>query len=134
MENPSDWLESNGFPLRGIISSRGSPNERISGFVFLQPCVKQLLSFLQDTRHLIQIIEEINQKSLEKEVSLDGIALVTLDVESMYNNMPEELTMVASKDFVEKGREGDKENPKVKTQAILEALNLCLKSNYFKFN
>ena len=39
VENPSDWLESNGFPLRGII--RGSPPEKISGFVdiFLQPCM-----------------------------------------------------------------------------------------------
>ena len=117
MENPSDWLESNGFPLRGIISSRGSPTERISGFVdiFLQPCMKQLLSFLQDTKHLLQIIEEINQKSLEEEVSLDGVALVTLHVEPMYNKMPEEVAKVASKEFLEKGREGDKENLKMKT-------------------
>ena len=99
VENPSDWLDSNGFPLRGIISGRGSPTERLSGFVdfFLQPGMKQLPSFLQDTKHLLQIIDEINQKILEEEVSLDGVALVTLDVESMYNNMPEELARVASK-------------------------------------
>ena len=102
LENPSDW-PSNSFPLRGII--RGSPPEKISGFVdiFLQPCMKQLLSFLQDTKHLLHIIEEINQKSLE--VSLDGVALVKLHVEPMYNKMPEEVAKVASKEFLEKGRE-----------------------------
>ena len=124
VDNPSDWLESNGFPLRGIISSRGSPTERISGFVdiFLQPCMKQLLSFLQDTKHLLQIIEEINQKSLEEEVSLDGVALVTLDADSMYNNIPEELAMVASKDFLERGREGDKKKSSSEDTVYLGSL------------
>ena len=40
--------------------------------------------------------------------------LVTLDVEAMYNNMTDVL--------------------KVKSQSILEALDLCLKNNYFSFN
>ena len=96
--------------------------------------MKQLPSFLQDTKHLLQIIDEINQKILDEEVSLDGVALVTLDVESMYNIMPEELAKGASKGYLERGREGDRESLKVKTQSILDALDLCLRSNYFKFN
>ena len=53
--------------------------------------MKQLPSFLQDTKHVLQIIDEINQNIEAGEVSLDGVALVTLDVEAMYNNMTDEL-------------------------------------------
>ena len=86
VENPSDWLQEHGFPLRGIISGRGAPTERLSSFVdfFLQPGMKNLPSFLKDTKHMLQIIDEINLKIEKNEVSLDGVALVTLDVESMY--------------------------------------------------
>ena len=66
----------------------GGPLERLGGFVdyFLQPGMKQLPSFIQDTKHTLQMIEEINQKIDDHEVSMDGV-IVTLDVEAMYNNM-----------------------------------------------
>ena len=53
VENPIEWLENNGYPLRGEISGQGGPLERLGGFVdhFLQPGMKQLPSFLQDTKH-----------------------------------------------------------------------------------
>ena len=65
--------------------------------------MKELPSFLQDTKHTLQIIEEINSKIEKGEVSLDGVALVTLDVEAMYNNMSDELARGASKEFLEGG-------------------------------
>ena len=51
-ENPSTWLDDNGFPLRGIISGCGSPTERISGFVdyHLQDGMRSLNSYLKDTK------------------------------------------------------------------------------------
>ena len=101
---------------------------------FLQPGMKQLPSFLQDTKHVLQLIEDINQKIENKEVSLTGVALVTLDVESMYNNMTEELAGGASKSFLEEGRQGSPEILKVKTDSILAALELCLANNYSSFN
>ena len=56
IDNPVEWLENNGYPLRGIISGQGGPLERLGGFVdyFLQPGMKQLPSFLQDTKHTLQ--------------------------------------------------------------------------------
>ena len=66
---------------------------------FLQPGMKQLPSFIQDTKHVLQIIDEINQKIEKDEVSLDGVAMVTLDVESMYNNMTKDLAGGATKEF-----------------------------------
>ena len=136
VENPSEWLQEHGFPLRGIISGRGGPTERLASFVdfFLQPGMKQLPSFLQDTKHVLQIIDEINKKIEKDEVSLSGVAMVTLDVESMYNHMTDELAGGASREFLEGGRGGSPEVLKVKTDSILAALELCLKNNYFKFN
>ena len=136
LDNPTDWLEDNGYHLRGFISGRGAPTGRYSGFVdyFLQPGMKELPSFLQDTKHTLQILEEINSKIENGEVSLDGVALVTLDVESMYNNMTEDLARGACKNYLEGGRSGNPENLKVKTESILAALDLCLKNNFFKFN
>ena len=98
VENPEEWLEENGFPLRGIIAGQGGPLERLGGFVdhFLQPGMKKLPSFLQDTKHTLQILEDINDKVDRGEVSLDGVAVVTLDVESMYTNMTSDLARVAS--------------------------------------
>ena len=64
LENPLDWLEEQGFPIRGIISGRGGPTERLAGFIdhFLQPGMKALKTFLKDTKHTLQIIENINEK------------------------------------------------------------------------
>ena len=76
---------------------------------FLQPGMKQLPSFLQDTNHVLQIIDDINKKVDTGEVSLDGVALVTLDVEAMYNNMTDELAGGATKEFLEGGRDGSPE-------------------------
>ena len=136
VDNPTEWLGNQGYPIRGIISARGGPTERLAGFVdyFLQPGMKQLPSFLQDTKHTIQIIEEINAKIDLEKCSLEGVALVTLDVESMYNFMSEELAVGACKEFLQGRRAGDPENMKIKTESILKALDLCLKSNFFEFN
>ena len=136
MENPSEWLDTHGYPLRGIISANGGPTERIAGFVdfFLQPGMKNLPSFIQDTKHLLQIIEEINLKIENEEVSLSGVAIVTLDVVSLYNNMTEDLAGGACKEFLEGGRGGDPEMLKVKSESILKALDLCIRINFFEFN
>ena len=136
VDNPTVWLQDHGYPLRGIISGRGGPTERLASFVdyFLQPGMKQLPSFLQDTKHVLQLIEKINQHVENGEASLTGVALVTLDVESMYNNMTEELAGGASREFLEGGRGGSPEVLKVETDSILEALELCLKNNFFSFN
>ena len=63
IENPSEWIDQEGLPVRGIISAIGSPTERLAGFVdyFLQTGMQNLPSFLRDTQHTLQEIEDINQ-------------------------------------------------------------------------
>ena len=124
-------------PIRGIVSGIGTPTERLSGFVdfFLQPGIKNLDSFLQDGKHTLQLIEETNDRIRAGEISLDGVALVSLDVEAMYNNMTRDLGTLATKQFLEsRSFQPDGEISSVSSESILEALDLCLESNIFEFN
>ena len=137
IENPEEWLSENGFPSRGIVSGIGTPTERLSGFVdfFLQPGMRELDSFLKDGKHTLQVIEETNDKIRSGEISLDGVALVSLDVEAMYNNMTTELGTHATKQYLENRTfQKDGEMNSVSSGSILEALDLCLDSNVFEFN
>ena len=104
-QNASSWLENNGFPLRGIVSGCGAPTERLSSFVdhHLQEGMTKIDSFLQDTKHTLQVIEELNEKVEQGDINLEGVALVSLDVENMYNNMSAELGTGASEEFLENG-------------------------------
>ena len=137
IEDPKDWLEEHGFPIRSIISSIGSPTEQLGGFVdhFLQPGMKNLPSYLRDTKHTLQVIEDLNEQIENSKVSLDDVALVSLDIVNMYPSMSEEIGIGACKDFLEERDFSNlPEELKVKTESILEALNICIKNNYFKFD
>ena len=140
IDDPRQWLSEQGYPVRGIISGRGAPTERLAGFVdhFLQPGMKQLPTFSQDTKRTLQILEEFNEKIVSGVESLEGVAIVSLDVDKMYNNMTEELGMGACKDYLENrvsnGGGGSDDKEKVTVSSVLEALELCMKNNYFQFN
>ena len=96
-------LEEHGFPIRGIVSCCDTPTERLAGFIdhFLQPGMQNLESFLQDTKHTLQIIENVNDEVKDGKLSLEGVKVVSLDVENMYNNMSEDLATEACKEFLE---------------------------------
>ena len=97
--------------------------------------MKCLPTFLQDTKHTLEIIEEMNDKIDAGELSLEGVAVVSLDIVSMYNNMSEDLGTEACKEYLESRicPEAGKESF-VSTSALLAALELCLHNNVFSFN
>ena len=101
--DPSGWIADNGLPIRGIISGCGSPTERLAGYVdyILQPGMRNLPSFLKDTIHTLQIIEETNDKISSGDFSLEGVGLVSLDLESMYNNVSHNLGTGACRDYMD---------------------------------
>lgn len=72
-------------PGRPIISGIGSLTEKISTFVdyFLKPHVATLPSYVKDTIDMINILKSID-------FSVKNMLLVTLDVESLYTNIPHE--------------------------------------------
>ena len=96
---------------------------------FLQPGMTKLPSFLKDTKHVLQILEDMNEKIEKGELTLDGVNLITLDVEKMYNTMTEELALAGTKSYLEE-RSQDID---VTTESILRGLDICLKNNFFQF-
>ena len=72
-----------GNPGRPITPSNGHPTERISEFVdfHLKPLVQTLLSFIKDTTHFLLQLQKLGPLP-------DNTLLVTLDVSSLYPNIP----------------------------------------------
>ena len=74
-----------------IVSSCVSPTENISKFVdyWLQPMMKALPSYVEDTS---QLIRELGELQVTKDIILVtvDIILVTVDVKSLYASIPHE--------------------------------------------
>ena len=110
---------------RPIVSGCEGPTERISSFVdnLLQPIAKAQTSYLKDTTDSINFIE--------KTKVAENVTLVSMDVTSLYTNIPQEEGI----DTVCKAYEtfhGSK--PPIPTQYLREMLRLILKENSFQFN
>ena len=82
-ENSPKPGHKQGHPGRPIVSSNSHPTEPISQFVdhHLQPLVTKLPSYIKDTTHFLNKLNSIGQLS-------NGVLLVTIDVASLYTNIP----------------------------------------------
>ena len=88
-------------PGRPIVSGIGSLTEKISSFVdyFLKPHVLSLPSYVRDSSDFIQVLQTI-------ETVADESLLVTLDVESLYTNIPHQGGLEAIEYFLNQRTEG----------------------------
>ena len=95
----------------------------ISEFVdyYLQPEVKKLKSYVKDTTDFIKKIEAIDHVS-------DDCYLVSLDVRSLYTNIPHKEGIEAVKQKLKKSK------PSISIKVILTFLKLILTLNNFVFN
>jgi len=113
------------YPSRPIISGNGNATEKISHFIdkHLNPLVPKARSYIKDTTDFINKIENITDLP-------DLFYLVTLDVTSLYTNIPNFEGVVSVARCLAKHR------PKynVSNSSILELLRLVLKCNNFDFN
>ncbi|CAH3042496.1 unnamed protein product [Porites lobata] len=110
---------------RPIVAGNDGPTERISSFVdsLLQPIAKSQKSYLKDTTDFINFIERRN---------LPGdVFLVSLDVTSLYTNIPQEegINTVCKAYQTFYG-----ENTPIPTQSLRRILKLILQENSFEFN
>ena len=80
-------------PLRPVVSGSGSVSEDISHWVDEQAKgeVKKLDSWLEDTRHVRDIIQEENNRGPQP----PGTIPVTLDISGMYTNVPLEEGLIS---------------------------------------
>ena len=110
---------------RPIISGCGGPTEKLSSFIdrILQPIVKQQRSSLKDTTDFINFIERTKVPK--------GIFVVSMDVTSLYTNIPKEEEIKT----VYRAYDAFYENkPPIPTPLLKEALRLILQENSFQFN
>ena len=86
-------------PGRQIVSANDCPTEKISEFVefFLQPLLPHLKSYIQDTTHLINIVNELD--NLPR-----GTKLVVADVTSLYTSIIAAEGIASVRKFLEKHR------------------------------
>ena len=110
---------------RPIISGCDGPTERISSFLdhILQPIAKVQKSYLKDTTQFINFIEE-------RKVPNNAI-LVSMDVTSLYTNIPQE----EGTNTVCKAYEAFyKNDTPIPTNSLRGLLRLILQENSFQFN
>ena len=112
-----------GYPGRPIVSACSSPTEHISKYVdsLLQPKMKALPSYIKDTTDFINKLKNIRLKQESY--------LVTLDVASLYTNIPHTDGIDACTYFLAK----DNDNF-LSTEDISKLIKLVLESNYFQFD
>ena len=113
-------------PCRPIVSGNDSASERISKFVdwFLKPIVPLIPSYIKDTTHFIQLIEDLGEIPEES-------FLVTLDVSALYTNIPHDEGINACRKALDETRENT-ENPS--NVSLENLLRLVLTTNNFVFN
>ncbi|XP_064472509.1 uncharacterized protein LOC135386983 [Ornithodoros turicata] len=112
-----------GNPGRPIVSCNGTATENISSFVdhLLKDIPPQLPSYIKDTNHFLQILSKCEPPP--------SSLLVTLDVSSLYTNIPHEDGIAAAEKAFSKYSDTPYD------PCILSTfLNLILKNNNFEFD
>nr|XP_055053666.1 uncharacterized protein LOC129438772 isoform X1 [Misgurnus anguillicaudatus] len=106
---------------RPIVAAIGSLTENISAFVdyFLQPLVINLPSYVKDSMDFLKLLKSI-------ELTDEPCLLVTMDIESLYTNVPFEGGLRASEFFLNL-----RPICRPSTSCIVELIEIVLKSNFF---
>ena len=116
-------IHKKGIPGRPICSSINHPTANISKFVdaHIKEYVPKTASYIKDTQNFIKKITELGPLP-------EGSILATLDVTSLYTNIPNQgLVAVADKLRKDPNKTGI-------SQYILDLLKLVLHNMYFEFN
>ena len=111
-------------PGRPIISGNGSPTEHISLFIdsFLKPLVPQIPSYVHDTPDFLRKLESVKDQ-------IPATAIIgTIDVSSLYTNIPQEEGIQACSSALAKGKQS---SPPISD--ITTLMRLVLAKNNFSF-
>jgi len=115
-------------PGRPIVSANGCPTEKISQLVdnFLTPPTTIFIrSYVKDTTDFIKKLEAVGTLP-------PNCLLATLDVTSLYTNIPNKEGLDAAKRLLSRYR--PEQNLKPSNQTIIELLEMVLSMNNFTFN
>ena len=121
-------IHKNPTGIRPIVSSCDSITEKISQFVdrWLQSYVTSLPSYIKDTTEFINQIEQLKP--------LTNCKLASIDVSSLYTNIPHEEGIQSALQFLSNHKESYKYPEQPNPEVLGELMNLVLKNNVFEFN
>ena len=112
-------------PLRPIVSQIKSSTRRLSEYLdsFLKYQAQRTSSYIKDTKHFLQKIEELNQKPLPA-----NSILVTMDVSSLYTNIDHQEGAEACFLKLE-----ERKNKSISSHMLKSLILLVLRSTAFRF-
>ena len=115
------------FPARGINSIKNTPTERLGdyGDFIVNHGMRNLPTFLRDTKNALQLIEEKNEEGIPKNANF-----LTADIEAMYPNMPMDQCEIGIREYLD-GRPPKAGNPS--TDNVIKCLKICQQNNIFEF-
>lgn len=121
-------IHKENIPGRPIVSSINSLTEHISEFLTLciQPITENLNSYIKDTKHFLQKV--ITQPKVQK-----NTLLVSIDVKSLYTNIPHKEGIHACLHFIKKYKT-TLPNFTPNNKILETLLTFVLDNNYFEFN
>ena len=109
--------------IRPIVSSCSGPTERVSAFIdhIIKPLVPNTPSYIKDSPHLISLLENtpIPQNAI----------LATIDVSSLYTNIPQDEGTDACLNTIQMT-----EASPIPTSILRKLFDIVLKCNVFSFN
>ena len=116
-------IHKEGCPGRPIISGCQSPTVALSQYLdfYLKPIVKETPSYIKDTNHFLQTVF-----NLQTEIK-PGNILVTMDVKSLYTNIPQDLGMQYCLEAMQNFYQGALPLP---IQDLEQMFRFILKHNY----
>lgn len=111
-------------PGRPIVSGIGGPTERLAEYVdlFLGPLVRNLPSYIQDSKHILSIMADMEWQQ--------GTMLVTLDVVSLYTSINPALGLEA----ISKILSNRPASLWAHTNMLLHMTKIILENNFFIFD
>ena len=120
-------IHKEGCPGRPIISGCQSPTVALSQYLdfYLKPIVKETPSYIKDTNHFLQTV-----LSLQEQIK-PGNILVTMDVKSLYTNIPQDLGIQHCLEAMQHFYQGKLPLP---IQDLQQMFIFILKHNYFEFD
>lgn len=115
-----------GIPGRPIVSNISCPTYQISKFLsgILKPFVKSTPSFIRDTTHLLQKLQDFQFSS-----DSENNVLFTMDVKGLYTNIPNEDGLRALSHYLNSSN-----NVNIDTDCILRLAELVLTLNCMEFD
>ena len=117
-------IHKTGNPGRPIVSSNSHPTERISQFVdyYINPLVSTLDSHIKDTTDFLNKLSNLGNLP-------NNAILVTLDVSSLYTNIPHNQGIDACRHFLD-----TRPNKHIPTETLCDVLRTILAINNFTFD